>query len=64
MQKKTNYSCDILLAKQKKTIEKIRDLLLESDENDTKTLEELQEKEDKIAEQIKEIKKKFQGDLK
>ena len=30
---------------QKKTIEKIRDLLLESDENDTKTLEELQEKE-------------------
>jgi len=45
MQKKTNYSCDILLAKQKKTIEKIRDLLLESDENDTKTLEELQEKE-------------------
>ena len=45
MQKKTNYSCYILLAKQKKTIEKIRDLLLESDENDTKTLEELQEKE-------------------
>ena len=49
---------------QKKTIEKIRDLLLESYENDTKTLEELQEKEDKIAEQIKEIKKKFRGDLK